>query len=83
MATTHDILVTIEENSIMGGAGSAVAEFLHLEQLNTPLIRHGLPDRYIEHAERGEQLAECGLDADGIENFLKKHHIGVAKSTAL
>ncbi len=83
MATTHDILVTIEENSIMGGAGSAVAEFLHLEQLNIPLIRHGLPDRYIEHAERGEQLAECGLDADGIEIFLKKHYIGVAKSTAL
>ncbi len=83
MATTHDILVTIEENSIMGGAGSAVAEFLHLEQLNIPLIRHGLPDRYIEHAERGEQLAECGLDADGIEIFLKKHHIEVAKSTAL
>lgn len=84
MAATHDILVTIEENSIMGGAGGGVAEFLNLSGINIPLIRHGLPDRYIEHAEREEQLAECQLDPDGIEAFLQKYHTGsIAKSAAL
>ncbi len=84
MATTHDILVTIEENSITGGAGSGVAEFLNLSEINTPLIRHGLPDRHIEHAEREEQLAECQLDPDGIEAFLQRHQADpIANSAAL
>ncbi len=84
MAANHDVLVTIEENSIMGGAGSAVAEFLNLSGISTPLIRHGLPDRYIEHAEREEQLAECQLDPDGIETFLQRYHTGsIDKSASL
>ncbi|MCW8962748.1 MAG: 1-deoxy-D-xylulose-5-phosphate synthase [Gammaproteobacteria bacterium] len=84
LAGSHELLVTIEENSIMGGAGSAVAEFLNQEGLQIPLVQHGLPDRYIEHAEREEQLAECLLDPDGIETFLEKYHTGsIAKSAAL
>ena len=84
LAGSHEVLVTIEENTIMGGAGSAVAEFLHREQLHCQLIQHGLPDIYIEHAEREEQLADCQLDPNGIENFIRKYYTGsIAKSAVV
>ena len=84
LANSHSLLVTIEENSIMGGAGSAVAEFLNREGIQIPLVQHGLPDHYIEHAERDEQLATCQLDPNGIETFLQKYHTGsIAKSAAV
>ncbi|MBK1644183.1 1-deoxy-D-xylulose-5-phosphate synthase [Thiocapsa imhoffii] len=67
LATSHDLLVTVEENAIAGGAGSSVAEWLAEQGLTTPCVHLGLPDRYIEHAEHAQQLAECGLDAAGIE----------------
>ena len=67
LADSHELLVTIEENSIMGGAGSAVAEFLAGEAIVKPLLQLGLPDIYVEHAKPAEMLAECGLDAAGIE----------------
>ena len=67
LATEHELLVTLEENSIMGGAGSAVSEFLASEATVKPLLHLGLPDRYVEHAKPGEMLAECGLDEAGIE----------------
>jgi 1-deoxy-D-xylulose-5-phosphate synthase len=84
LAGSHEVLITIEENTIMGGAGSAVAEFLHREQLHCQLIQHGLPDIYIEHAEREEQLAECQLDPNGIENFIRKYYTSsIAKSAVV
>lgn len=84
MAESHDILISIEENAVAGGAGSAIAEFMHREKMIIPLVQHGLPDRYVEHAEREEQLAECQLDAKGIEDFVKQYQAGVtAKSAAL
>ena len=67
LAASHELLVTLEENSIMGGAGSAVGEFLAAEQRLVPLLHLGLPDRYVEHAKPAQMLAECGLDAAGIE----------------
>ncbi|HAW24684.1 MAG TPA: 1-deoxy-D-xylulose-5-phosphate synthase, partial [Pseudomonas sp.] len=67
MADSHDLLVTIEENSIMGGAGSAVGEFLASQNLSTPILHLGLPDYYVEHAKPTEMIKECGLDAAGIE----------------
>ena len=67
LAKQHELLVTIEENAIMGGAGSAVGEFLAAADLRRPLLQLGLPDRYIEHGKPEEMLAECGLDAAGIE----------------
>nr|MBF0681334.1 1-deoxy-D-xylulose-5-phosphate synthase [Pseudomonas sp.] len=67
LAGEHDLLVTIEENSIMGGAGSAVNEFLAHEGLLKPILNLGLPDYYVEHAKPSQMLAECGLDAAGIE----------------
>ncbi|MBF0675282.1 1-deoxy-D-xylulose-5-phosphate synthase [Pseudomonas sp.] len=67
LADSHDLLVTIEENSIMGGAGSAVSEFLASQNLVMPLLHLGLPDSYVEHAKPSAMLAECGLDEAGIE----------------
>ena len=66
LAARHELLVTLEDNAAEGGAGSAVAELLAREGVTTPLIIMGIPDRFLEHASRGEQLAECGLDAAGI-----------------
>jgi 1-deoxy-D-xylulose-5-phosphate synthase len=67
LADTHDLLVTLEENAIMGGAGSAVSEFLAREGVLKPVLHLGLPDAYVEHAKPAQMLAECGLDAAGIE----------------
>jgi 1-deoxy-D-xylulose-5-phosphate synthase len=67
MAAQHELLVTIEENAIMGGAGAAVGEFLAREAVVKPLLHLGLPDLYVEHAKPAQMLAECGLDAAGIE----------------
>ncbi len=66
LAQEHELLVTIEENAIIGGAGSLVATLLNT--LDTPphLIQLGLPDHFIEHGERNALLADCGLDSQGI-----------------
>ena len=67
LAANHELLVTIEENAIMGGAGAAVGEFLSREAVLKQLLHLGLPDTYVEHAKPAQMLAECGLDAAGIE----------------
>ncbi|WP_457868932.1 1-deoxy-D-xylulose-5-phosphate synthase [Pseudomonas aeruginosa] len=72
LAGSHELLVTIEENAVMGGAGSAVGEFLASEGLEVPLLQLGLPDYYVEHAKPSEMLAECGLDAAGIEKAVRQ-----------
>jgi 1-deoxy-D-xylulose-5-phosphate synthase len=66
LAASHELLVTIEENSIMGGAGSAVSEFLAQDGIVKAVLHLGLPDYYVEHAQPAQMLAECGLDAPGI-----------------
>jgi 1-deoxy-D-xylulose-5-phosphate synthase len=71
LAADHELLVTIEENSIMGGAGSAVSEFLASQAIVKPILHLGLPDYYVEHAKPAEMLAECGLDASGIETAVR------------
>ncbi|HBO1215721.1 TPA: 1-deoxy-D-xylulose-5-phosphate synthase [Pseudomonas aeruginosa] len=72
LAGSHELLVSIEENAVMGGAGSAVGEFLASEGLEVPLLQLGLPDYYVEHAKPSEMLAECGLDAAGIEKAVRQ-----------
>ena len=67
LAREHDALVTLEDNAVAGGAGSAVAECLNAAGIQMPLLHLGLPDSYLEHAGREELLAEVGLDAAGIE----------------
>ena len=66
LAATHDALVTVEEGSIMGGAGAAVAEAMAAEGIVKPLLNLGLPDQFIDHGDVGQLLASCGLDAKGI-----------------
>ena len=66
LATSHQLLVSLEDNAIAGGAGSGVAQLLTAEKIVTPLIQTGIPDRFLEHASREQQLAACGLDAAGI-----------------
>jgi 1-deoxy-D-xylulose-5-phosphate synthase len=72
MAATHELLVSVEENSVMGGAGSAVAEFLEAAGIVKPLLQLGLPDRFIEHGVHEVMLAACGLDAAGIRAAIEK-----------
>ena len=62
IAGRHNALVTIEENAVQGGAGSAVAEVLAAEGISLPLMQIGIPDRFIEHGSRGSCLAAAGLD---------------------
>ncbi len=69
MATEHALLVTIEENVVQGGAGSAVAECLAMT--GTKLLQLGLPDHFIEQGEPAQMLADCGLDAAGIVAAIK------------
>ncbi len=66
LAESHDALVSIEENAVIGGAGAEVARSLETQGLKTPLRRLGLPDRFIDHGDQAAMLAELGLDAAGI-----------------
>ena len=66
LARTHDAIVTVEEGSVMGGAGSAVMEALHAAALAAPVLALGLPDAFVEHGDPAFVLAQAGLDADGI-----------------
>lgn len=72
LAGSHQLLVTVEENSVMGGAGAAVSEFLARENILLPVLHLGLPDYYVEHAKPAQMLAECGLDASGIETSIRE-----------
>lgn len=66
MATTHELIITIEENSVMGGAGSAVNEVLAQANLKPFILNLGLPDIFLDHGNPDWQLKNCGLDASGI-----------------
>ena len=72
LATKHRAIVTIEENAIAGGAGSAVAELLASEGLTLPLLLLGIPDRFIEHGSREDGLALAGLDSAGIRGSIDR-----------
>jgi 1-deoxy-D-xylulose-5-phosphate synthase len=75
LATKHRLLVTIEENVIMGGAGSAVLESLQQQGCMVPVLQLGLPDRFIEQGDPAVQLASIGLDAAGIAASIRAHHV--------
>ncbi|HEX6412187.1 MAG TPA: transketolase C-terminal domain-containing protein, partial [Burkholderiales bacterium] len=68
LARTHELLVTVEEHQVMGGAGSAVCEVLGGE---TKVLLLGLPDRFIDHGDPGRLLASVGLDAAGIQQAIR------------
>ena len=70
LAETHDLLVTLEENSIAGGAGSGVIEFLAAEGIVMPVLQLGLPDKLIDHGTHAEQLVSINLDTASIQSTI-------------
>ncbi|MDE2117994.1 MAG: 1-deoxy-D-xylulose-5-phosphate synthase [Betaproteobacteria bacterium] len=70
LAREHDLLVTVEENTVQGGAGSAVAECLQRYGVAIPLLQLGLPDVFLEQGDPAQMLAGCGLDARGIADSI-------------
>ncbi len=66
LAISHEWLVTVEENTILGGAGSAVLEALEKKGIQKKVLQLGLPDRFVDHGDPARLLKECGLDAEGI-----------------
>ena len=81
VAAGHEALVTIEEGSIMGGAGSAVAEALQAAGVVKPLLQLGLRDEFIEHGDPAKLLALHGLDAAGIEAAVRQRFGDVVQRT--
>ncbi|MEO6362699.1 MAG: transketolase C-terminal domain-containing protein, partial [Caldimonas sp.] len=82
LARRHDAIVTIEEGAVMGGAGSAVLEALAEARIEIAVLNLGLPDTFIEHGDPAKLLAQCGLDAAGIEQSIQRR-FGSPKKTAL
>ncbi len=72
LAAEYELLVTVEENTAMGGAGSAVNEYLLARGIDVRIINIGLPDRHLDHGKPAEVLAEYGLDAAGIKQSIVK-----------
>ena len=72
MARTHELLVTIEDNTVRGGAGSAVAEVIAAADLAVRMLHLGLPDRFIEHGEQSQLFAALGLTREGIVAAINK-----------
>ncbi len=72
-AAAHDLLVTLEDNAIAGGAGSGVSEFLHQQSQHIPMLHLGYPDKFPPHGSAEEILADWGLDADGIFDSIQAH----------
>jgi 1-deoxy-D-xylulose-5-phosphate synthase len=72
LAQRHRLLVTLEENAVAGGAGAGVAETLAALGIATPILHLGLPDTFIDHGDPVNMLADCGLDAAGIERTVRQ-----------
>ena len=66
LAADHDLLVTLEEGSVAGGAGSAVSEYLADQGIVMPILQLGLPDTFVDHGSHTQQLSRVGLDAEQI-----------------
>jgi 1-deoxy-D-xylulose-5-phosphate synthase len=72
LANSHNLLVTLEENTIYGGAGSAVNELLNQLGITLPVLNLGLPDKFIDHGKHKDLLSACGLDAAGIQRSIEQ-----------
>jgi 1-deoxy-D-xylulose-5-phosphate synthase len=80
LAKQYDLLVTLEENVIMGGAGSAVLETLQQNNLSCPVLQLGIPDYYIEHGAQLDMLKACGLDEQSIEQAVQQKINSIAST---
>jgi 1-deoxy-D-xylulose-5-phosphate synthase len=72
LATSHELLVTVEENVVAGGAGSAVLECLTRAGIEIPVLQIGMPDRFVTHGDPAPLLKECGLDKDGLLRSIRE-----------
>jgi len=75
MAATHDLIVTVEENMVKGGAGEAVNQVLAENGLIQSIVNYGLPDRLIQHGSRDDMLNDVGMNQEGLIEFIQ-HHMG-------
>ena len=73
IAASHELIITIEENAKLGGAGSGVAEYLLSKGATTPIKILGLPDNFLDHGQHQQMLVDCGLSTEGIINIVKQH----------
>jgi 1-deoxy-D-xylulose-5-phosphate synthase len=83
MASRHGLIVTLEENVIAGGAGSAVAEALAHHGVVVELLNFGLPDSFVDHGEQGQLLASIGLDAPSLTRSVGERMRLVERSARL
>jgi 1-deoxy-D-xylulose-5-phosphate synthase len=81
MARTHDLVVTIEENAVMGGAGSAVGELYVGAGMLVPMLQLGLPDRYVDHGDQAQLLAAIGLDGASVVSAVRAR-LGTMRAVA-
>jgi 1-deoxy-D-xylulose-5-phosphate synthase len=72
LAASHELLVTVEESVVAGGAGAAVAEALAADGMSIPMLHLGLPDAFVEHGDPQLLLADCGLDSQGIVRAIRE-----------
>ncbi|MDH3342936.1 MAG: 1-deoxy-D-xylulose-5-phosphate synthase, partial [Gammaproteobacteria bacterium] len=70
IAESHELIVTLEENAIAGGAGSAVSEYLDSKSMNINILHLGFPDEFIEQGTQQEMLTDWGLDENGIRESI-------------
>ncbi len=82
MAARHELIVTVEENSLMGGAGSGVGEFLAANAIIMPLLHIGLPDRFLEHGKPAQLHQEVELDSAGILRQIQERLEELGQNTA-
>jgi 1-deoxy-D-xylulose-5-phosphate synthase len=71
IAARHELIVTVEENALQGGAGAAIDKALLAHGITMPTLNLGIPDRFIGQGTQEQQLAECGLDVAGIRAAIK------------
>jgi len=81
MAATHDLIVTVEENVVQGGAGEAVNQVLLENGVVQAIVNYGLPDRPIQHGSRDDMLNDVGMNKEGLMEFIQ-HHLGESGQSA-
>jgi len=82
LAHSHELLVTLEDNVIEGGAGSAVAESLAQQGMVASMLHLGLPDRFVDHGDQNQLLAQVGLHREGIVASIRERSAELAKQPA-
>jgi 1-deoxy-D-xylulose-5-phosphate synthase len=83
IAATHRAIVTLEENAVAGGAGSAVLEALERRGQSLPVLQVGVPDSFVEHGSREDNLAAAGLDAPAVRAAVERFWRGLGLARAV